>query len=154
MEVDPNHYFLVFQSKMGIFWLQSLLTILRPPSVLWVLRASVSVYIRKCHPENFSQSVFINLWAHISFSSLLPMAAPQLVSTITTDSSIYCLFLKNSLFGLPSPNWLGVTADNDPLTHMASADAQCPICLDIVRDPVQAQCPHMFCRQCLNEWFL
>ena len=29
---------------------------------------------------------------------------------------------------------------------------QCPVCLEIVLEPVQTSCGHLFCKKCIQSW--
>ena len=38
-----------------------------------------------------------------------------------------------------------------PFVEALDKDLECPICLCALRDPVQTECGHLFCRGCFEE---
>lgn len=55
-----------------------------------------------------------------------------------------CLSCQASTSSVESEKTLGVDAD--------PSDFECPICCDLLLDPIVGKCGHDFCKHCLEEW--
>lgn len=42
--------------------------------------------------------------------------------------------------------------DENRFSGDVDEDFRCPICQDIIEDPIASQCEHVFCKSCINQW--